>query len=179
MSTWQVWGNWPDRSPGVPRAVRARWVTPPSESGGLGCARAGPHLPRTPARKLGEGLCQPDLLLADLCGWPWLEGLWVRELCVFMWGTRHERVHEPELRVFLSESCRQSTDRAPTPCSPPLLPPLAPSLAERASARTPKRHPHPHPYQPATPATPGPGRPRRADRGRSSGGLRAFWTLGA
>lgn len=44
----------------------------------------------------------------------------MREFCVFMWGTRHERVHEPELHVFLSETCRQSTDRAPARCSPPL-----------------------------------------------------------
>lgn len=44
---------------------------------------------------------------------------------MFMWGTRHEHVHEHELRVFLSETCRQSTDQAPTlphthtPCSSP------------------------------------------------------------
>lgn len=32
MSVWQIEGNWLGRSPGVPRAVRAPWVTPPCES---------------------------------------------------------------------------------------------------------------------------------------------------
>lgn len=44
MPTWQIWGNWLDRSPGLLQAVRAPWVTPPSESGRPGSAWGGVSL---------------------------------------------------------------------------------------------------------------------------------------
>lgn len=53
MPMWQVWGNWPDKSPGVPRVVKASWVTPPSESGRPSCAWGGV--------RLGSGQALPAL----------------------------------------------------------------------------------------------------------------------
>lgn len=54
MPMWQVWGNWPDRSSGVPQVVRSSWVTPPSESGRPGCVSGGV--------RLGSGQATPTLV---------------------------------------------------------------------------------------------------------------------
>lgn len=63
MPMWQVWGNWPDRSPGVPRAVRAPWVTPPCESGRPGWAQHRPPPALDPRlESAGFPLSTPPLL---------------------------------------------------------------------------------------------------------------------
>lgn len=93
-------------------------------------------------------------------------------------GTRHEHVHERELCVFLSETCRQSADRAPTPCSPPLPSPPRSCRGREGlhlnsqAPCTPSSSP---PQPPCHPATPGPRWPRGTGRGRSSSGLRTIW----
>lgn len=135
MPMWQVWRNWPDKSPGVPRAVRAPWVTPPSESGGPGWAQDRPPPALHPClESAGFPLSTPPLLQElplnwrpaplglglELPGMSWAgqssslafdRFVWltsVRELCAFMGFVCHGG--DPQ-------GC---TDDAPTPPQPTL-----------------------------------------------------------
>lgn len=87
MPMWQVWGNWPDRSPGAPGS-ESSLVTPPSESGRPGCARGRPPPALDPRPEAQRGSVPAGLAFGRSM-WLALAGRVVGEgvLCVHVGNT--------------------------------------------------------------------------------------------